>query len=274
MVYDGLYLFFDNYRYFKMWLPSFKQKSVNNIERPRFEVLHIWDRIDPTKYWGTCIVETIYRSSVRDNYPDITVDKLSTEEIEIIISRIDEKPKKQVSFKAWYSNHYPISTGGEYSAAVCITGRDLCIRDSEYRGHRIGTWAMSEIIKWVKQWPDAYVLPILISDTDAYKENKKRRDFIYKNIGVEFNYSNDNKTSGLSYPLLVSELNVINSWDKKSDKHGNIITEPFTDFLNGLINDKKVLTKENEELHSLNEKLESQNHSSMIKKIIDRLRRF
>lgn len=93
---------------------------------------------------------------------------------------------------------------------ISITGRRLdsgaVYLPDELRGVHLGTFAMSEVVRWAKQWPDAIVEPITLSDGDAYPENLARRNRFYEQFGLRFNFEDGRHHSGQSQPMPASEL--------------------------------------------------------------------
>jgi len=57
---------------------------------------------------------------------------------------------------------------------------------NEIQGRRVGTWVMNEVVSWAKQWPDARVEPIRLSQQQATQANKRRRNKFYNQFGFQF----------------------------------------------------------------------------------------
>ncbi|ENY6785113.1 hypothetical protein ACF1CY_002577 [Providencia rettgeri] len=114
----------------------------------------------------------------------------------IYLSR--DKQSNAGDFQAYYNKD---------SNEVSLTNRDVFLKAE--RGIRIGSLLMSCVIEWARQWPNAAVIPIGLSDIDAtnnMSENKNRRNRFYEQFGIKFEYKDANKTSGRSKNMFVSDL--------------------------------------------------------------------
>lgn len=129
-------------------------------------------------------------------------------------------------FSAYYKSAYFLG-GDNISDEVSITGDDVILNAP--RGMRIGSLLMNEVVKWVKQWPDAKVNRITIIEGDASEENKDRRNRFYERFGVVFSYRDDKKEAGRSVPMRVSQLTENDSFLKNNG--GNIESVDFFSFL-------------------------------------------
>ena len=74
------------------------------------------------------------------------------------------------------------------------------------KGHRIGTYMMNEVVTWAKQWPSASVKNVKLLESDAYPENKARRNWFYEQFGLRFTYDQPEKRSGISLDMLAEHL--------------------------------------------------------------------
>ena len=127
----------------------------------------------------------------------------------------------------YFSAYYESATAlgrNNISDKVSITGGDVILNAP--KGMRIGSLLMNEVVKWVKQWPDAKVNRITIIEGDASEENKDRRNRFYERFGMVFSYRDDKKEAGRSVPMRVSQLTENDSFLKKNG--GNI--EPIDFF--------------------------------------------
>ncbi|MEL7968082.1 hypothetical protein AAG587_17065 [Vreelandella neptunia] len=73
----------------------------------------------------------------------------------------------------------------------CRSGGDVRMRLSGLLGNRIGTYLMTEIVAWAKQWPTAEVMQIKLSWEDEKPGawdgmNVQRRNRFYEQFGIEF----------------------------------------------------------------------------------------
>ncbi|EJH7013992.1 GNAT family N-acetyltransferase [Salmonella enterica] len=218
-------------------------------ERPRLEILHVYERESSNQYWGTGIVETVYNDPDTDPLQDFHEE----DRITIYFERItgNENSRFYLTASHTYRECFSSNTLQEI---ISLTGGSVFITNELYRGQRIGTWMMNEIVKWAKQWPNSEIVPITIGYGDAYKENKERRNWFYEQFGIKFKYHNDRHEAGKSRPMKAAALNTVDSWDKS--KGGNIIIQSCYDFMislvdenNKLIKDKNILIRENERLN-------------------------
>ncbi|MNV69444.1 hypothetical protein D3C71_1623550 [compost metagenome] len=71
---------------------------------------------------------------------------------------------------------------------------------------------MNEIVLWVKQWPDAEVVPIMLSAVDATEANKARRNKFYENFNIQIAFSDDCHANGLARPMKAFQLTPHETW--------------------------------------------------------------
>lgn len=106
---------------------------------------------------------------------------------------------------------------------VSITGRHLDAGAVDLpkglRGLHLGSYAMSEVARWAKQWSDATVEPIFVSDGDAYPENHARRNRLYAQLGLQFAFEDPDGIQGRSLPMPTSQLCVPDSWTAFVTEH-------------------------------------------------------
>ncbi|PLY35745.1 GNAT family N-acetyltransferase [Pectobacterium versatile] len=218
------------------------------VDRPRLEILHIYDRKKPDQFWGTGIVETVYNDPETDPIQDF----YDEDRITIYFERITGANNSRFYFTA--SHTYRKSPSLEnLKEIISLTGGSIDVDNKLYRGQRIGTWMMNEIVKWAKQWPDAKVLPITLGYGQADKENKERRNWFYEQFGIEFDYHNDQNEAGQSQSMKAAALKIIDSWDKT--KGGNIIIQSCRDFMISMVDKNNQLAKEKNILIDKNEQL-------------------
>lgn len=117
--------------------------------------------------------------------------------------------------KTHFHGGYSSSQQGLVSltANTLSTGGFVVIEDNEIKGNRVGTYLMSEIVKWAKQWPNADVRSVTLGTGQAQAENLERRNKLYEKLNLKFVYDDLNhKKSGCSQKILASQLTIIDSW--------------------------------------------------------------
>ena len=81
------------------------------------------------------------------------------------------------------------------------------------KGQRITTFFMNEIVEWVKQWADATVASItVLEDHGRDPENRARRNRLYEQFGLEFDYEDKLCQGGKSRPMLACGLTPTSAW--------------------------------------------------------------
>lgn len=80
------------------------------------------------------------------------------------------------------------------------------------QGRKVGTYLMSRVVQFLHRFPDAIVNPILLSEHQASGENHPRRNRLYQQIGLEFDYYDSNQQSGRSRPIAACNLRIVTSW--------------------------------------------------------------
>ncbi|MCX2546567.1 hypothetical protein [Pseudomonas sp. COW5] len=198
-----------------MALPSFDQAfRQQRAFKPRILVLEIRDREraeDPAIGW--IIVEReevyqrdqngkIYEASIRLSYQRIT-------------TRASSYENGNGQFNGSYSSHFN---------AVSLTSSSMskgsvCLNLPELNGQRIGTYLMNEIVEWAQQWPDATVNAIQLLSGQARGDNKARRNRFYEQFGLSFDYHDSGKREGVSNPMQVQGLSVVETWKKNISEH-------------------------------------------------------
>lgn len=109
-------------------------------------------------------------------------------------------------FEASYIRNYM----GKESVSLSGTGRvnGGYITTNGFEGHRLGTYLMSEVVRWAKQWPEANVETIKLGAEQAWPENLERRANFYERINIKFIYTDEEKHCGHSMPMLVKDLTI------------------------------------------------------------------
>ena len=83
--------------------------------------------------------------------------------------------------------------------------------DLPNKGQHIGTYVLSRIVKWVKQWPNATVAPIhLVAYNDT--DNMRRRNRLWERAGLVFDYEQAEKHSGTSRAMIAEKLVEVDTW--------------------------------------------------------------
>lgn len=112
------------------------------------------------------------------------------------------EPRAHPQPKASLSHETP-SSGG------FITVTPDCLQ-----GNGIGTYMQAIVVDFVKQYPDAFVQSVRLSDQQAEGDNTARRYWFYKAIGLRFFNEVVNMVSGRSIPMPASNLIVPVSWKR------------------------------------------------------------
>lgn len=86
-------------------------------------------------------------------------------------------------------------------------------------GHRIGTYLMTQIVQWAKQWPDARVASIELIDGQASDENRERRNHFWERYGLRFAFTDPSNRAGRSKAMRVADLYAVESWTQNINAH-------------------------------------------------------
>jgi GNAT superfamily N-acetyltransferase len=178
--------------------------------KPRILVLEVCDRRDTEDgpiAWLFVERQETYRLDERDSS---IYEASITLSYEVIGPRNLNDEFGRGSFGGRYSRSY------DGSATVSLIAGAVFLDPPKLRGQRVGTYLMSEIVAWAKQWPDAVVLPIELVEGQAQGENKDRRNRFYERYGLVFEYCDETRQEGISKPTPISSLTLVESWKKKS----------------------------------------------------------
>lgn len=196
-----------------MALPSFDSEWKNGEwGKPRIYVLEIRDRDKPScdpiawllverqeAYWRDERDDTIHEASIRLSY-----------------ERISPKHSHHMSSKGYFSGGYVRGFGDRPLASLTSepASKGAVFLDLPgLEGQRIGTYLMNEIVMWVQQWPEASVRSVQLLSGQAHDAvNKVRRNRLYEQFGLVFDYRDLEQCEGLSKPMLVSELTPVETW--------------------------------------------------------------
>ncbi|MGK0547918.1 hypothetical protein ACSEE7_20720 [Halomonas cupida] len=111
------------------------------------------------------------------------------------VRRIGEHPVFASNQFSWSACYSPAGYGAperiKLTDGECRPGGDIIFRMIDLLGHRVGTYLMTEIVAWAKQWPTAEVMRIKLSWEDEKEGawgggNKERRDRFYEQFGIAF----------------------------------------------------------------------------------------
>ncbi|CAK7068039.1 MAG: hypothetical protein DELT_01739 [Desulfovibrio sp.] len=198
-----------------MPFPSLDPRWGCPNEKPRIMVLEVREPAEPhEKVCGYLLVE-------REETPPFDAKTAST----VAFAWIRVHYQRILPETRWDGGREVFS--GSYSRsdnAVSITSSSIGeggidLRIPHLQGHRIGTYLMNEIVRWVKQWPTAAVRQFRLSENDGYAENKERRNRFYEQFGIEFEYTDDDRKAGISRPMTASSLNMVNTWEKNISEY-------------------------------------------------------
>lgn len=117
----------------------------------------------------------------------------------------------------------------------------------DLRGQRIGTYLLNSIVNWVKQWPEASVDTIKLVEGYASPENKERRNWLYEQFNIAFDYDDDSKKAGTSRAMYVDKLTPVDTWKE------NILEYDISDFLSKMLREKQDLSSELKSVQRENE---------------------
>lgn len=205
-----------------MAMPSFDRSwRERQSVKPRILVLEIRDKErveEPPLGWIVVEREEVY---VRDPLDG----QICEATIRLSYRRITARPSSYESGHGEFNGSYwrffnavSLTSSSMASGAVCL---DL----PELYGQRVGTYLMNEIVEWVKQWPDASVNPIKLLIGQARGDNKARRNWFYEQFGLRFDYHDSGKREGVSLPMQVRELSIVETWKS------NIVEHKMFDYL-------------------------------------------
>lgn len=114
---------------------------------------------------------------------------------------------------------------------ICLTGSNLYdgavfLEPESLRGNRVGSFIMNKIVEWATSWPDAEINQIKLFAHQGRGENKVRRNRLYEQFGIRFDYKNNAHAEGLSHPMQARSLT---AWSKMPDNLSVISLEYFID---------------------------------------------
>jgi GNAT superfamily N-acetyltransferase len=184
---------------------------------PPLYVLEIRPRLDPEAApiaW--LLVERIERTRFYDPPHDNRLAEASlTLNYRLLLPRSARQQRAAGDFNGAYSAHsdrlsLTSPTGG--FGAVFLTLPRL-------EGNRIGTYMMNQIVQWGRRWPTAEVAEIKLLAGQATSDNKDRRNRLYTQFGIEFEYTDDSHAEGHSKFMQARDLTPVHSWADNISEH-------------------------------------------------------
>lgn len=145
---------------------------------------------------------------------------------ERIVALGDEPDRLLTKFRATYDSR---------SNTVNLVGGGVFNDLAGLEGARISTYVLWSVVQWAKQWPSADVMTIELFKDDGRGDNKNRRNRLYEQFGIEFDYTSDEKTAGRSKPMKVADLLDVSPWEE------NITVEPLDQFHARLVYENRTL---------------------------------
>lgn len=122
---------------------------------------------------------------------------------------------KGVFQAGWRAGHGAGDVVSLTSGSCDYSGGYVLVEEPRLRGHRIGTYFLSQVAAWVKQWPDASVIPVRLNDSHAGADNKTRRNRVYEQLQLVFDFDDEStRAAGQSRPMPAAALRVVNTWQQ------------------------------------------------------------
>lgn len=80
-------------------------------------------------------------------------------------------------------------------------------------GNRIGTYLFNQVVLWAKQWPEVSVNSIRLNRNQGKDpDNKERRNRLYEQFNLSFEYTDETRESGHSVKIPAGELTSVDTW--------------------------------------------------------------
>lgn len=219
-----------------MPIPSFSQPwGHQKADYPRIYVLEIRERSaepsDEPLAWLIVEREETYKRDDRDG-------SIYQASIRLTYERISTRQSRDQANKGTFAGGYRRGINGESSVSLIsehMYGGALFLDLPGLEGHRIGSFLMSEVVRWVKQWPSADVISVNLNANQAHEGNKIRRNLFYQNLGLKFSFADASEESGRSLPMKAGDLISVTSWE------GNIRILTVHDYLDRLLSSRESL---------------------------------
>lgn len=110
--------------------------------------------------------------------------------------------------------------GISITSSSLSTGGYVRVDPPRLRGGRLGTYLMNEIVAWAKQWPDTPVREVTLLAGDAGDpQNRIRRNRFYERFGLEFDFTDKDKSAGVSRSILAGNLKEVTTWAQTITEH-------------------------------------------------------
>lgn len=148
------------------------------------------------------VIQVRHRDTPNSESPDATLMIQRIEQtigqgfrLTLRVKRIDSQRPHGSNEFCWAACYSQASFGNaervKLTDGECRSGGDVRMRFSGLIGYRIGTYLMTEIVSWAKQWPTAEVMQIKLSWEDEKPGawdgmNVPRRNRFYEQFGIEF----------------------------------------------------------------------------------------
>lgn len=123
----------------------------------------------------------------------------------------------QGSFCGSYNNSFDRSVVSLTSSEPYRKGA-VYVELSGLKGHRIGTYFFNAIVEWAKQWPEASVNKIELIEDHGHGDNKIRRNRLYEQFGIMFDYADTDCRTGHSLPMKAENLTTTDAWQENIDE--------------------------------------------------------
>lgn len=127
--------------------------------------------------------------------------------------------KIKYSFMSYRSLHSTMDDRVHYFDAyykpsgASLTGGAVFVDPAIYRGKKIGSYFLNVVIRWLQKFDDVPLNTIELVAHQATDENKARRNRLYEQFGITFNYDKDG-LAGLSNPISTHQLNTTDRWQQ------------------------------------------------------------
>ncbi|PKB13774.1 GNAT family N-acetyltransferase [Janthinobacterium sp. 64] len=110
--------------------------------------------------------------------------------------------------------------GISITSSSLSTGGYVRVDPPRLRGGWLGTYLMNEIVAWAKQWPDTPVREVTLLAGDADDpQNRIRRNRFYERFGLEFDFTDKDKSAGVSRSILAGNLKEVTTWAQTITEH-------------------------------------------------------
>lgn len=211
-----------------MGLPSFDTSwGSTGATKPRILILEVRDRLgeadDPVAYLAVERKETL----VRNESSEVVRASL------VLEYRVIDLYGQSEALGGSFAGSYCATANAVSLTSANVTRGAVFLDPESIQGQRVGTYLMNEIVTWVRQWPQAIVRSISLSEAQASLDNKVRRNWFYEQFGLEFAYADTDHRAGSSIEIPAGELVPCNEWQL------NIKELPVHLFLGDLLYAKK-----------------------------------